>query len=67
MEVSQCWGAQKSRSWVLLAQTHRKSWSDHQAPSGTADQCQDYNLRDLSSSKDENVADTEPERGCLQP
>lgn len=32
MEVSCSWWGPRSRSWPRLAQTHRKSWSDHQAP-----------------------------------
>lgn len=39
-------------------QTHRKSWSDHQHLAGTADPSQEYNLRDLSSSKDERIRQT---------
>lgn len=65
MEVLCTWWAPRSRSH--LAQTHRKSWSDHQAPTGPADPSQEYNLRDLSSSKDERIWQTQPERGCLQP
>lgn len=32
MEVSCSSWAQRSKSWVYLVQTHRKSWSDHWAP-----------------------------------
>lgn len=61
MEVCSWW-AQRSRRWPCPIQIHRKSWRDHQAPTGTADPSQEYNLRDLSSSKDERIRQPRPKR-----